>query len=230
MMRLGSRILALKALVTGCNELLKLDPAARAHILGLTGQSIRLELTDMPLALTVEFTDSGIEIPLSSFGKPLTADAGLRTGYHATQASSFTLVKGPVSDFIALVKAEDKQGVLAKSQIEIHGRSGLLLQLANIVQNLQWDWPRMIQPVLGPVLTQGLVQSKDSVQNHTQHWVESFKEDVKDYVTLEKSITPQAFEITHFSEQVSELRSRTERLKARVQRLQQRFATNHAKT
>lgn len=230
MVRLGSRILALKALVKGCNELLKLDPAARAHVLGLTGQSIRLELTDMPLALTVEFTDSGIEVPLSSFGKSSDAQVGLSASGHGTQTLSFTLVKGPVSDFVTLVKAEDKQGALAKSDIEIHGRSGLLLQLANIVQNLEWDWPRLIQPVIGPVLTRGLMQSKESIQNHSKHWVESFKEDVKDYVTIEKSISPQAYEVTHFSGQVSDLRSRTERLKARVQRLQQRATTQSTKT
>jgi ubiquinone biosynthesis protein UbiJ len=209
MLRLGGQILALKVLEMTCNQTLKLDPVAWAQIQHIQGQRISLLIEDWPLEFCIDFSGTGIHFPIGPM--------------HISQVAT-TQVKAKMSDLLKLIKAEDKQAALANSDIEINGRSGLLLQLANIVQHLDLDWASAIQPFISPVVTQALVKGSDYLQASGQSKLNTFKQDLKAYVLNEQPMTPHAWEVETFSEGVSQLRARTDRLHARIQRLQHRLS------
>lgn len=211
MLKLGSQLLALKALQVAINHALKLDPSAWKQIQHLQGQKLSLQVEGWPFEFSAEFTKDGLTFPMG----PLDSNT-----------ETTTQVRGQLSDFVDLIRADDKQAALANSQIELNGRSGLLLQLANIVQHLELDWASALQPLIGPVATQGLSQAFSKVKQTASQTHKTFKQDLKDYAQNEAHITPHTWEVEAFSAGVNEVRAQTDRLQAKVQRLKHRLSTH----
>ncbi len=111
--------------------------------------------------------------------------------------------------------------ILHGPDVEIDGDSGVLMALAEVLQDLELDWEYEVSRLLGPVATQLLGAS---VRNQAQWWrdsADSLRQDLADYLNEEsRTLVGNAEAETRFAE-LDRLKLDLDRLEARIERLAQ---------
>lgn len=187
------------------NAPLRYDPGTRAALGKLAGKVIAVDST-LP--------------PLTFYLHPQPADSDVSLEIHAyCDRPADTRLKGSLPAIMALTFGS--QHSLANSGVEVLGSTTVLSQLQDILHNVDIDWEEPITQVMGSTLghpfaqlLQGQWQWARNNMNKAQHFF-------GEYVTEELRATPSKAELEVFYDEVTLLRSDTERLQARVQRLRQ---------
>ena len=126
---------ALASAESAVNRVLKLDSTAQARLASLAGKVIAIACT-MP-AITVYLI-------------PLENGIQLAKQWHAPADCTLT---APATLLLKLGTSSDKTRVLHHPDVAIDGNSALLMDLADILQNLELDWEYELSRWLGPVPT-----------------------------------------------------------------------------
>ena len=126
---------ALASAESAVNRVLKLDSTAQARLASLAGKVIAIACT-MP-AITVYLI-------------PLENGIQLAKQWHAPADCTLT---APATLLLKLGPSSDKTRVLHHPDVAIDGNSALLMDLADILQNLELDWEYELSRWLGPVPT-----------------------------------------------------------------------------
>ena len=120
----------------GLNRVLRLDSTALPRLAHLTGKVIAVDCRTPALQLFI-----------------LPSDEGLMLASHWETGVDCTL-RAPASSLIKLAVSKDKTAVLHAPEVELDGDSGVLLELAGVLQDLELDWEYELSRWLGPVATQ----------------------------------------------------------------------------
>ncbi len=179
------------------NQLLQHDGAALKTIAADSGCLVCIEVNDFT-PLYVRLLDSGVSF---SFDNAATADV---------------IMRGSLTDFIALAKADNKANQLINSGIDMDGDTELSIRLTKVVQNLDIDWEALIQPLTGSMMAHHIGQRVRNLMKWHKSTGDSYQMAAKDYLEDEAQlVTPEPL-LAEFADQVDELRLASDRLQARL--------------
>mgnify|MGYP002716438007 CR=1 FL=1 len=146
----------------GINRVLRLDPTALPRLARLSGRVIEIDCMAPAWRLFILADDEGLRLA-GTWG----SDADCR-------------LRAPASSLLRLAVSRNKTAVLHGPDVEIEGDSGLLMNLAEVLQDLELDWEYEISRWLGPVGAQLLGSSlrnpldwlRDSAGSLRPAWVQ----------------------------------------------------------
>ncbi len=123
---------------------------------------------------------------------------------------------------LKLVSSADKSAVLHHPEVDLEGNSGLLMELAQILQDLELDWEYEVSRWLGPLPTALLSGRWRSSKDWLAQSAQSLHVNTADYLAEEsRALVGHAEANTRFDE-IDQLQLDLDRLDARVARLLKR--------
>lgn len=187
----------------GLNRVLRMDSTALPRLSRLAGKVIAIDCRDPSLRLFV--------IP---------SDEGLMLAQHWAADADCTL-RAPATSLMRLALSRDKTAVLHGPDVELDGDSGILLELAGVLQDLELDWEYEVSRWLGPVGSQLVGGHLRNQARWTRDNFASLGQSLADYLSEES----RAFVGKHEAEarfaELDQIKLDLERLEARVARLAQ---------
>jgi len=185
----------------GINSVLRLDPTALPRLARLSGRIIEVDCTAPAWRLFILADDDGLRLAPQWGSEP---DCRLR-------ASATSLIR--------LATSRNKTAVLHGPDVEIEGDSGLLIGLAEILQDLELDWEYEVSRWLGPVGTHLLGSTARGQAAWLRQTAGSLQQNLADYLSEEsRTLVGMAEAETRFAE-LDRLKLDLDRLEARVERL-----------
>ncbi|AZE14910.1 Ubiquinone biosynthesis protein UbiJ [Pseudomonas chlororaphis subsp. aureofaciens] len=185
----------------GLNRVLRLDSTALPRLQHLNGKVIAVDCRSPSVQLFV--------IP---------GDEGLTLAAHWAADADCTL-RTPASSLVRLALSQDKTSVLHSPEVELEGDSGVLLELAAILQDLELDWEYELSRWLGPVATQLLSGHLRSRTRWYRQGFASLNQNLAEYLAEEsRTLVGQHEAEARFSE-LDRVKLDLERLEARFERL-----------
>lgn len=194
-------------LAKAMNAYIGLDPDTAVKLKALAGQTVRLEITGLPLNLNFNidllFNSTGIEILQNYQGVVNTTLRGtplalMKLGLGPTSASSFF-----------------------NSEVSISGDLELGQTVKNILDHMEIDWEEHLSHFIGDVPAHQLGNAARAAQQFGQQASESLRKSLSEYLHEEKRLVVTQAELTDFFDDVSQVRNDVERLAARVELLKQ---------
>lgn len=181
----------------GLNRVLRLDPTALPRLARLAGRIIEIDCSAPAMQLFVLVEEDGLRLASS-----WAADADCR-------------LRAPASSLVRLLVSRQKTAVLHEPQVSIDGDSGVLMSLAEVLQDLELDWEYEASRWLGPVGAQLLGTGVRTPTRWLRESGDSLRQDLADYLTEEsRALVGQQEAEARFSE-IDDLKLALDRLEAR---------------
>ena len=191
--------LLLKPLEIALNHALRFDMESHEKLQHFVNRSIRIDITNLNIAVIVRFTDDRI---LLEAAEEHVADLMIK-------ADSFALLK--------LVQQPDS---LFSNQIQIRGDVQFAKQLQDWQQHFDFDWEQQLARVTGDTLAYPLAQRLRRGFDWLNYNRSEFEQSLAEYLREESQYLPDKSQTERFMQNVDLLRADTERLEARIKRLQ----------
>ncbi|MDK1396945.1 ubiquinone biosynthesis accessory factor UbiJ [Pseudomonas protegens] len=191
----------LASVETGINRVLRLDSTALPRLQHLNGKVIAVECRNPALQLFILPSDEGLMLASQWAADP---DCTLRA---------------PASSLLRLALSKDKTAVLHGPEVELEGDSGVLLDLAATLQDLELDWEYEFSRWLGPVATQLFSGHVRSRARWYQQGFASLNQNLAEFLAEEsRTLVGQREAEARFRE-LDQAKLDLERLEARLERL-----------
>lgn len=185
----------------GLNRVLRLDSTALPRLAHLSGKVIAVECRSPALQLFI-----------------LPSDEGLMLAAHWEAEADCTL-RAPASSLLALALSKDKTAILHRPEVELDGDSGVLLELAGVLQDLELDWEYELSRWLGPVASHLIGGHLRSRARWYQQGFASLNQNLAEYLAEEsRTLVGQREAEARFRE-LDQVKLDLERLEARLERL-----------
>jgi len=181
------------------NHALRFDMESHEQLKHFANRSIRIDITNLNLAVLAKFTDNRIVLD----------NAGDEIADLMIKADSFALLK--------LLKQPES---LFSNQIQILGDVQFAKQLQDWQQHFDFDWEQQLARVTGDTLAYPLAQSLRRGFDWLNYNRSEFEQSVAEYLREESHYLPDKSQTQRFMQNVDLLRADTERLEARIKRLQ----------
>ncbi|MNQ80576.1 SCP-2 sterol transfer family protein [compost metagenome] len=192
----------------GLNRVLTLDSTALPRMARLEGSVIEVDCQNPALTLFL-----------------LPGGDGLKLSAHWAAPADCRL-RAPAGSLLRLAGSKDKTSILHSQDVTLEGDSGVLLELAAILQDLELDWEYELSRWLGPVGTQLLAGHLKSRAGWAGQGLDSLRQNLADYLAEEsRTLVGRREADARFSE-LDRLKLALDRLDARVERLNQRTKPN----
>lgn len=198
---------ALASAETAINRVLNLDSTAQTRLLPLAGKVIAIDCTMPAIKLYLIPLDTGIQLA------------------HQWHAPADCTLSATAPLLLKLLSSTDKTSVLHHPDVTIEGSSALLMELADIMQNLELDWEYEVARWLGPVPTALLSGHLRSSRNWLMQSAHSLHLNAADYLAEEsRTLVGNTEAQARFSE-IDQLKLDLDRLDARIALLLKRNQT-----
>lgn len=198
---------ALASAESAINRVLSLDSTVHARLQPLAGKVIAIACTKPAFSLYLIPLDTGIQ---------------LAQQWHAPADCTLS---APAALLLKLVNSADKTTVLHHPEVSIDGNSGLLMELAEIMQSLELDWEYELSRWLGPLATALFSSQLRSSRNWFTQSAHSLHLNAADYLAEEsRTLVGETEAQARFSE-IDQLKLDLDRLDARIALLLKRNQT-----
>ncbi|WP_434678440.1 SCP2 sterol-binding domain-containing protein [Pseudomonas sp. R1-18] len=187
----------------GINRVLRMDSTAIPRLAALSGRVIAVDCRDPALRLFIIPSDEGLMLASEWAAE---ADCTLRA---------------PAASLLRLALSRDKTAVLHGPDVELDGDSGLLLELAGVLQDLELDWEYEVSRWLGPVGSQLVGGHLRSQARWSRDNFASISRNLADYLAEETRTVVGKHEAEARFAELDQIKLDLERLEARVARLAQ---------
>jgi ubiquinone biosynthesis accessory factor UbiJ len=183
------------------NRLLALDAEANHRLNQFAGKVIHIHITDLSLDYYLLFPGGSLVVQPTS----------------ERQASAS--ISGKLSAFIAAATSAESGDAIFSGDLHFSGEVNTARQFQTFAQALQIDWREPFSRYFGDVLGHSISGGLLKLHELGKGLLNNLKQDIPEYLQEEIRVTPTAFEISHFCDQVDLLRSQADRLQARIERL-----------
>ncbi len=194
--------LLLSTLETAINAWLKLDSEAMPQFESMQDKVICLHITGLELNLFFFPSAQHIQVLSQYAGEP------------------DTTIHGSPLALMRLSNADDAGKAVLDSDAYIEGDIGLGTRFSTILKSVEIDWEEFLSKAVGDIVA----HQAGSVAGETKGWVKdsehAMRLNIGEYMTEENQLLVAEAEVSHYMDQVDELRANTDRMQARVERLQ----------
>lgn len=177
---------------------LALDPEALKRLAKLSGEVVKLEITDFNSSVYLFPNVNGIQLKHSYTGK---IDAE---------------IKGSVVTFIRLKFADEKNSTQLAKQLEISGDVHLAQTFSQILQQIDVDWEEQIAQLTGDIIAHQIGNFARSFKRWRKQAAASLQANITEYLQEEAQQLPPREEVEDFFTHVYELQNDLLRLEARL--------------
>lgn len=181
------------------NAALRYDPATRIGLAQLEGKIIELQITTPGITVFVMAMDDELRLMGNWDG-----DVDTR-------------LTGSLLAFAQLSHTEIHN--LKDSGVTVMGDLSLLAEMQRLVKNLDIDWEEMLSQFTGDIIGYQSAQLIRAKFGWVKDRTKSAQRLTSEFLTEELQALPSKPELTHFYEQVDELRFAVDRVARRVERL-----------
>ena len=197
---------AIAALEVLLNQLIRLDPEARAHLAPLHGRVIRLELVGLGQCLCLVPDPSGIQL------------------FHELEGEPDCVLRGTPLDLARMRTSRESADQLFSGAVEIEGDSGLAHQFGDFLASLDVDWEEQLSRLTGDVIAHQAGNLARDFLAWGSGARRTFGRNLQEYLQEELRLLPSRHEIEPFLREVDHLRDDIERLSLRIDKLRQTTA------
>lgn len=192
----------------GLNRVLRMDSTALPRLAALEGKVIEIDCRQPALQLYILLDEQGLMLAAHWEGE---VDCSLRA---------------PAGSLAQLAFAKDKTAVLHSPQVELHGDSAVLLDLAGVLQDLELDWEYELSRWLGPVATALVAGHIRLRARWTRQGLSRFSQNLSEYLAEESRTLVGRREAEAAFSELDALKVDVERLEARLRRLARSLDTS----
>ncbi|MEX2482499.1 MAG: SCP2 sterol-binding domain-containing protein [Gammaproteobacteria bacterium] len=128
-------------------------------------------------------------------------------------------ISGRPSDFIALVRANQRGEILGAGRVEIQGDLAVAQEVQSLLGELDLDWEEWLAGRLGDIAAHHIGRAMRGVFAFGQHTARKLEADTAEYLRHELMIVPRRDELERYGREVFELADALERSEARLRRL-----------
>ena len=189
------------ALEQGLRQIMKLDPVTAKRFAALNGQVLKVACTSPDMDIWLVFTEEGIE---------------LRACYEWVEEC---VICGTASALLKLVVSDNPMKTLCSEGITLAGKSELLLSIATIMKQSEFDWEALLARYSGGIAAQAIGQVGRVGAALFGDVATTARLNLSDYLQEELRILPPKNEVDAFRDDLHGLRLAVDRLQARVERL-----------
>ncbi|MRX28261.1 SCP2 domain-containing protein [Kangiella sp. HZ709] len=187
---------------TVINQVIKLDPDAKARLFKLDGKLIKFELTDLKQSIYFKIEEDYI-IVKEAFNNELKPNAELK----GNSLSFFNL---------ALSKQQDP---LFKGEVIFSGEIQTAQKFQSFFEQLDIDWEEHLSKYTGDIVAHELFKASKSFQGWAMETLNTAKLNFSEYLKFEARATPATIELENFFDDVADLKSDVERIELKINRL-----------
>lgn len=188
---------AIGALEHLINRALDLDPGTQQALTSLQGHVFALECSEPAVQLFLHI------------------DEPLRLS-ERFDGEVTTKVVGSAKDFAALVSAEDPASALINSDISVHGKSGPLIELQQILKQVDIDWEEPLADLFGEPAGHQIGRGIRRAMAFAKTVPPRVQSRVETHLFDEARLTPRREEFESWVKGVAELNVGIERLQAKL--------------
>ncbi len=195
------------------NKLLKLDPDSQARLQKLAGRSLQVTIDELPWPLLFRFSeqiDLGVVMPKSA---------------DEPQASApDCLIELNLETLPKLQDTSQLTQLIQQKKLNLIGDIYVAQTFSSLIKDLDIDWEEQLSKYTGDVVAHQTFASFKSVFEKAKINLNQSAEKMTARLTKDDSIAVSQNEVILFSDEVSELRSSTERLAAKIALLERASA------
>ncbi|MCL6270607.1 SCP2 sterol-binding domain-containing protein [Sansalvadorimonas sp. 2012CJ34-2] len=189
------------ALEKAVAKVIELDVVTARRLGELDGQVLQVCCTLPELTFYIRFRESVLDL-LAVCEESVTAS-----------------LKGSALELLGLTLADDPMAQLQKGDIELSGSSDLLLMLAGILRESDFDWEALIARHTGGVIAHAIGSVARAGAETTRHLTDAILANLPEYLQEELRLLPATGEVEAFQEDLDDMRLAVDRVEARIQRL-----------
>ncbi|NVJ68079.1 MAG: SCP2 sterol-binding domain-containing protein [Gammaproteobacteria bacterium] len=191
---------------TVINQVIKLDPDAKARLTTLDGKLIKFDLLDLKQSIFFKIDDDYIVVK----------DASTAEGSYEQAANAE--LKGNSLSFFNLALSE-QQDPLFKGEVLFAGEIQTAQKFQKFFEQLDIDWEEHLSKYTGDVIAHELFKAGKSFHSWAMETLNTAKLNMSEYLRFEARATPASIELENFYEDVADLKSDVERLEQKISRL-----------
>tara|TARA_S200000501_G_scaffold132447_1_gene125226 strand:- start:862 stop:1503 length:642 start_codon:yes stop_codon:yes gene_type:complete len=183
------------------NLLMQRDSHVEKKLAHFSGKSIEIESSSPHLQLTIKFYDNRVRL----------------IGFNSELADSSTDLKisGDCEQLLQLLLNKEVAN-FTDPNISVLGDAGLAQELYKTVLLLDVDWPSLLTPLIGHVVTNELHKNGENVIAWATQIKDTSHINFQDYVKEELKIFPHPEDLESFRDDIDLLRLRIDRVMART--------------
>jgi ubiquinone biosynthesis protein UbiJ len=201
------RELLAELLTSASNAILKLDPQQQKAFAPLTGKTLQLQLTPLPVPVILAFSNAHIDISIPHQPVPHDAvDCSLVVALSALDKVRDT------SQLTALIKAD---------KLDLQGDLQVLQQLNHALSQLSLSWEGFLSRLLGERAAQAILSFHEQQMASVKLHSDNLQVILAEALIEEKRLIAPAIFVADFCDDVTAVRVATDRLQARLARLEQ---------
>ncbi|MEP1553223.1 MAG: SCP2 sterol-binding domain-containing protein [Paraglaciecola sp.] len=190
----------------GFNQLLKLDSDSQARLAKLNGKSLQVSVKELPFPL------------LFNFSEQVEVGAVIESNEH-NQAPD-CLIELDINTLPKLQDSSQLTQLIQQKKLSLIGDIYIAQTFGDLIKELDIDWEEQLSKYTGDVVAHQTFSSAKSLLSQAKQELEKAATNIGNRMTQADAVAVKPIEMALFSDQVSDLRSDTERLQARLQRLE----------
>lgn len=182
------------------NRTLALDPHVKNQLSPLAGQRLYIELTGLPISLTLLASPQGIEL----------LDGNAEAADSCIKAPPFSLLRLVLTPNALLTDFPD---------IQLSGSTHTAQQFSNLFKQLDIDWEEQLSHLIGDIPARAIMYRLQSEHSKRQRHYDEAYQNLGEFLQEELRTTLTQAELDIFLDDVDNLRDDVARLAQRIQRL-----------
>lgn len=191
------------------NQLLKLDEDSQQRLKKLSGKSLQVTIRELPWPLLFNFSeqiDVGIVMANNEF---------------ETESAADCLIELNLETLPKLKDSSQLTQLIQQKQLNLVGDIYVAQSFSALLKDLDVDWEEQLSRYTGDVVAHQTFTSMRALFDTAKTQIEKGAIELGDFLTQGDAVAVKPSEMKAFSEDVTQLRSATERLSAKLDLLEQ---------
>lgn len=190
-----------RVLNTALNRVLALDRAAVARLARLEGRTLAINVRELEWCAHAVVREGRLLIS------------------RERDAAVDVTIRGRLTDFVALARANRRGEALGAGRVEILGDLAVAQDVQALLAELDLDWDEGLARYLGDVAAHRVTRTVRGVLGFGRRSVERIEQDAAEYLRHELMIVLVRTDLEEFGRAVFQLDDAVDRLEARLERL-----------